>query len=191
MSPLVIRKHRQDIFARFPVTFPHQEVTLLSQQLLSLSSRNSTVIPLLLRQGALRRRDDVKELLHSEIKHTLCHVQKNAAILKWSSIILELHLLIYSKMLTLGESKHQVARCLKNASWNEVTTGSEIFITKLTDVEEPNMVLGDRIIPARECRSVSKRELFSFALSWTSAHTHKRHTHSPRGGLRWISIKQL
>lgn len=31
MSPLLIREHRQDIFARFPVTFPHQEVTLLPQ----------------------------------------------------------------------------------------------------------------------------------------------------------------
>lgn len=41
------------------------------------------------------------------------------------------------------------------------------------------MVLGDRIIPARECRSVSKRELFSFALSWTSAHTHTNVTHTP------------
>lgn len=31
MSPLVIRKHRQDIFAWLPVAFPHQEVPLLSQ----------------------------------------------------------------------------------------------------------------------------------------------------------------
>lgn len=31
MSPLLIREHRQDVFARFAVTFPHQEVTLLPQ----------------------------------------------------------------------------------------------------------------------------------------------------------------
>lgn len=184
MSPLVIRKHRQDIFAWFPVTFPHQEVALLPQQLLSLSSRNSTVIPLLLRQGALRRRDDVKELLHSEIKHTLCQVQINAALLKWSSVNNTwMQHLIYCKMVHLGENKMKIfKKCFlkwsKYRQWN--------LYHQLTDVEEPSMVLGDRIIPARECRSVSKRELFSFALSWTISHTrtHKCHTHSPRGGLR-------
>lgn len=39
------------------------------------------------------------------------------------------------------------------------------YVSTDTEVEEPSMVLGDRIIPAREWRRVSKREVLSFALS--------------------------
>lgn len=31
VPPLLVRKHRQDVLARFAVTFPHQEVSLLPQ----------------------------------------------------------------------------------------------------------------------------------------------------------------
>lgn len=43
----------------------------------------------------------------------------------------------------------------------------------LTDVEDPSMDLGERIIPAKERRSVSKRELFSF-LSCSKANGSQR-----------------
>lgn len=49
VSPLLIREHRQDVLPRFAVTLPHQEVSLLSQQLLCFRARNGAVVPLLLR----------------------------------------------------------------------------------------------------------------------------------------------
>lgn len=73
MPPLVVGEHRQDVLARFPVALPHQEVALLPQQLLRLGPGNGAVVPLLLRQGALRRRDDVKELLRGGGKRRESH----------------------------------------------------------------------------------------------------------------------
>lgn len=63
VTSLVVRKHRQDIFSRFAVALPDQEISLLPKKFLGLGARNGTVIPLLFCQGALRSWDNLKELL--------------------------------------------------------------------------------------------------------------------------------
>lgn len=63
VSPLLIREHRQDVLSRLAVALPHQEVSLLPQQLLGFRARDGAVVPLLLWQGALRRGNHVKKLL--------------------------------------------------------------------------------------------------------------------------------
>lgn len=139
------------------------------------------MIPLLLCQGALWCWDYIKELLQGGTQKNAqfrwksgSKTSSSVVILNWFLNSVEIMECKTTEVNKCQPTRHPTGTNTGESArlrWTGVTTSHRDYVTILTEVEEPSMVLGDRIIPAREWRSVSKRELFSFVLSWR--HEHK------------------
>lgn len=78
VSALGIWEHREDILAGFAVALTNQEVSLLLQQLLSLSTWNCPMVPLLIPQRLITDGDHINKLRRDgDRKIKLEHIKNN------------------------------------------------------------------------------------------------------------------